>query len=680
MKKTIAKILSVILTVTAVLTVFVGCDWITTNSDRDMAQVIATVQINDKVEAENIYKRQMVAGYLGYAYQYVYYYGYTQAKAYEIVLDNLVNNRIVVQQARIELADLYNDLLNKNGKNDFENYYKESATAKGTAIDPKKGDVENLKQYLSEYEIANSYYSVRKNINAMIDDYVKNDDTTEEKEDVSYTARTTPEVKDEGELTESQLKEKVPTEHDYEVANLTLKITGDNYLKKLGEVYTNVYDLNMAVWAEYKIDISTAARRKAYGSMLQALRDQKLIKSNETYDYAADTDNVLKYTYFGDILKSQLENALVEKYEDSLIDEVTLSDDAVWAQYKEDYKAQKALYMNDYSAYESALSSASDTKFALYNPFEGYGYVANLLIGFTSEQSNLLSEYSSKAGVSKEDIENYRAELAKQLYAKDQRDSWVYLNYFDLGENGQATIKDEYRLSDLENIKNFVGDVEIADPAGYTEEDDDGVTVTKWKVNNVSATPIAFEDFVETYLGEMGMGLCRYEVEGEKYGIIQNYDQKETLNKFRDLMFAFNTDAGGLSYEYGYVYSPITSATQYVPEFAAAAALVVDKGVGAYTMVITDYGIHVILCTKLVTEPYAVSDDPENEEAEKQAFLADIQNEDSIAYKYRKVKLDNVTQDVIGKKVNKFVNTYRENNVTYFENTYSDLMEDSSEA
>ena len=689
MKKIIAKLICIVMAATLALTVFVGCDWITINTDRDMAQVVATVKISDNIDAEDIYKRQLVSGYVSYGYQYVSYYGYSQAQAYQAVLDNLVNNRIVIQQSRIELADTYNTLLNKtDGLTEFEAYYKANASANGNRIDPKSGANDNLKLYLTEYEIAESYYNVRKSVNSMIAAYSDEEKETAKKEDVTYTARTTPtKDKEDDDETEEDLREKTPTDAEYKVAALTL-VENYNDLEKaekltklegLKNTYESVYALNMAVWSAYKIDISTAALRKAYGSLLQFMRDQGLVNSDETYDYVENVDNILNYTYFQDNLKSQFESMIVSKYQDSLISGVQdkLTDDAVWEQYKVDYENQKALYVNDYSAYESALSSASDTKFVLYNPFEGYGYVANLLIKFTSEQSSALSEYSAKAGVSNDDIKAFRAQLATQLYAKDQRETWVRLNYGTYSQNG-FEFGDDYMLTEFDELRSFVGTVTAVDPEGTEEENSDGVKETKWTFSEVTANAIAYDNFVTQYLGLLGMENKPFESanENDRYGKIADFD-KETLNKFRDLMFAFNEDAGGLSYEYGYVYSPITSATQYVSEFAAAAALVVEKaqveGVGTYTMVITDYGIHVIVCTKLVTEPYDI-------ETDKDAFIADLDDKDTIAYKYKQVKLDAVTDDEVSKIANKFINTYRKEKVTYYENTYKDLTEEDTSA
>lgn len=690
MKKTIAKLICLIMVASFSLTAFAACDWITTNTDRDMAQVIASVRIDAAVEKEDIYKRQLVAGYVSYGYQYVQYYGYTNAKAYQLVLDNLVNNRIIIQQSRIKLAETYNALLDKNDdelNGDFETYFKTAAQANGERIDPKSGSLENLAKYLTEYEEQNAYYTVRKNINSMIDSYMDSDDDTDEKEDVTYTARTAPTEDSKDDLTEKELKEETPTDHDYQVADLTLNVG----VEALKQEYHSVYELDLAVWKAYKIDLSTSARKKAFNKIKEDLLNSGLLTKAETdqynkayVNYVTDPENVLKLTYFAESLKSQLESKLVSKYQDSLVDSVQskLTDDAVWEQYNVDYDNQVALYRNDYSSYESALDSASDTSFVLYDPFDNYGYVANLLIGFSEEQSSKLSELKSKKGVTNEEIKDLRDELVAELFAKDQRDSWVYLNYgtYAEGEDGGFTFEDKYNVSDLEVFDKFLGTVEVASADGYEEKDDDGVTVTKWKVTKAKATPVAFNTFIDTYLSLAGIGNKRFEADNDNYGVLAGYENteliemnEEDLNKIKELIYVFSTDPGSLSSEYGYLYSPITSSTKYVSEFAAAAKLVVEQGVGAYTLVTTDYGVHVIVCTKLVREPYAVPDG-------KDAFMADLENEDTIAYKYKQVKLDSVTSNAISRIANQIINGYRDDDtkVTYYENNYKDLVEETS--
>ena len=61
----------------------------------------------EKGVATDILKRDLIAGYMSYGYYYVQNYGYTTAKAYQLVLDNLVNNAVIIQQSKKELAGDY---------------------------------------------------------------------------------------------------------------------------------------------------------------------------------------------------------------------------------------------------------------------------------------------------------------------------------------------------------------------------------------------------------------------------------------------------------------------------------------------------------------------------------------------------------------------------------------------
>ena len=105
MKKLTLKLVTVITAVALAMGTLVGCGLFEVNTDRDMAQKVATVCIDkNEVDTDVIYKRDMVAGYYSYGYYYVNNYGYTKAKTYEMILDNLISNAIVVQNAKKYLA------------------------------------------------------------------------------------------------------------------------------------------------------------------------------------------------------------------------------------------------------------------------------------------------------------------------------------------------------------------------------------------------------------------------------------------------------------------------------------------------------------------------------------------------------------------------------------------------
>lgn len=667
MKNKLSKIVVMIMAVVMCLSAFVGCDWITTNVDEDMKQTVATVKISEAVNAEDITKKQLNAGYLSYGYQYVQNYGYTTSKAYSLVLQNLVNNRIIVQQSRVEIAKLYNSFLDGSAtaKTDFEKYMKDNTLAGTTKLDAKESSAEALEKFLSEYEVEQAKYSVRKSINSMIDTYVEDDEDEDEREDVTYTARTTPTEKTEKSYEEWELKTATPTDKEYSVANLTLK---DDAIKTK---YTNKFDLNSAVAKAYKTDYDGKGRKKAYSSLIKTLKNTGLIGKNEQIK-----DNEFKYSYFEDLYKSQLESALVSRYEDSLIAgvEKTLDGenyDALWAQYKVEYETQKETYKNDRSAYEKALGEVSDTKFVLANPFKGeaYGYVLNLLIGFTDEQSADYKEYSAKKGITEADKIAYREKLLKGLVAKDQRTSWVQNSY---GTYDKATKKftfdSKYLVSDDAALSSFIGKVTVKDEDGYVKENSDGVEETKWEVTDVTSDTIAFDAFYDTYLKTL-IGDKKVYEKDNALTIGQTTFTDELNDKFNELMFAFSTDTGCLNKTYGYLSTPSNS--DYVKEFANAARAVVTEGVGAYTVVATDYGYHIIICTNVISDPYTI------DAAGEAKFKADVLTEDTIAYKYRNVKVNAVVDSEVSKIANKFISEAKENEktVSYNYGAFKDLVE-----
>lgn len=679
MRKFWAKIVTILLVAVLGVSTLTGCDLITTNTERDMAQIVAKVQISEDVTADEIKKSEMLSAYMSYGYQYVAYYGYTVSDTYQMILDNLVQNRIIIQHARVELAKLYNGMVDDASKasTDFLKYYLDNVSlADGeTKLSANGNEKDDLKKFLSEYELAFAEYNVLANINAVIDSYVEEDEEDEEeRENTTYTARATPAEEEKDDLLEYELKTDVPSDYDYKVANVTLK-NADGW-EAVKAAYANTYDLNMAVYKAYTVDLSNADRVKALNKAVKDLKKAGLVKEDESYD-VKDIQSVLDLTYFKNNLVNQYESAIVAKFEDSLLDDVRarLTADVLWAQYAAEYNTQDANYKNDYTAYETALEAVNDDVFVVCNPYSGYGYVANLLIGFSDEQKAILSAYSSKAGVTDAQIDAKRDELLAQLMVKDQRETWVYSSYGSYNEESDKFAFDKkYMLSEegsaaYNALNSFIGKVYGA--SSYEKENDDKVMETVWTFDNVVAESMTFDSFVSTYLNPL-TGLTKSVYDGTDATVAQIADVDAIRNAYEDLLYAFSTDAGSLGKHFGYLYSPITSSTKYVEEFADASAKVVAKGEGAYTIVATEYGYHVILCTeKVEADPYTM-------ESEAQ-FKADINNKntDSVAYKYMEIKFNHVSTEEVGKLASNFINGYLETAVKYFEKTYSDLIEET---
>lgn len=694
MKKLIAKFVTLILSVTIILSMFTACEWVTTVLDRDMGQVIATVNIStntkdeglkNKLNDDKIYKRDLVAGYMSYGYQYVTSNGYTQSQAYQVVLDNVISNKVVTQLARYELSKTLEGINLKFDENQAN-----------TGLEDDY--VKHLKSFLTDYAYQNALYQVRLSINSMVDSFEEVEDDEEEVEDESFTPRAVPEKDVDDDTDEEALKNRKATSYEIKVVEALL---GYDEMETVPEAFTTLvsgeptaYDLNMYLFANYQIDFnSTRERRQGASKLFDYLEDNGLNtegdrwSANESerksdkdkyYDYT-NPELSLNCTYFESLLVSRLESAVITRYEQSLIDgieEAELSNEGLWQQYQVEYQTQEALYRNDITSYETALTNASDTSFVLYTPYENaYGYVSNLLIGFTDEQTALLNAYKSKEGVTEADIEAYRANLLKDLMASDQRTTWVQSNYGTYSENadkvGTFTFGEDYLISSLETVKNFIGTVTAKDAEGTKVEDENGVKHGAWKYSQVTADKIAFDTFYTQYVqGVLG---APYFFEDDAYGTVTFTD--ELYDQFNDLLFAFSTDPGCLNTEYGYLYSAFTSSTKYVEEFADAAKLVVSKGVGAYTIVATEYGYHIILCTRVVETPYTLDD------AGKTAFIADLEVKDTLAYNYKEVKSNAVVNTEISKFVDKQVRPYidEENKdgqyaVVLFKKTYDDLI------
>ena len=163
MKKRLIKLITLILSVVIGIAGLSGCRLVTKNSERDLDQIVATVNVNQE---ENIYKKDLVMGYMNYGYIYVQYYGYTAEKVYTLILNNLVDNRIIVQVAYEQ----------------FENTsVKDNTKAQFTP-----------ERYLDGEEITEAKYNTYKSLNDLLDSYSKDNSYAETKDTLYLDVRTVP--------------------------------------------------------------------------------------------------------------------------------------------------------------------------------------------------------------------------------------------------------------------------------------------------------------------------------------------------------------------------------------------------------------------------------------------------------------------------------------------------------
>ncbi len=161
MRKFFVKIATMALIGVLCLTSLFGCQLITTNNERDMAQKIATIQIDD-APMKIIYKRDVAVAYGSYVNS-----GYTGSDNSEIfteIIESLIQNAVLVQYAMKYFAE----------KPDFD------------------GEKWELESYFEETEILDCKYNAYLQFEQLVEDYVK--DKEEEKVGDVYTGsvRTVP--------------------------------------------------------------------------------------------------------------------------------------------------------------------------------------------------------------------------------------------------------------------------------------------------------------------------------------------------------------------------------------------------------------------------------------------------------------------------------------------------------
>lgn len=704
MKKVLTKIVTLLVALVLALGAFSGCGLVTTNTDRDMAQVVASLSIGSVSENESapavhkdyFLKKELLAGYMSYGYYYVSSYGYTVSQAYSTVLESLIQSAVIVQQAKVGLADYYIvnkdntatdtfegyfvDTINKNvegGVASAEVLYNAGVSEAEYEKVSKGGDYKKLAEYLglylSEYEKAQANYTVLNSISSMIETYKEAEDEENDKETETFTARATPTEDTEDDLDEFELKGDTPTDYEYKV--VAAKLGNEADWSTFKSTYTNTYDLNKHLYENYKVELSSNEDKSALNKAIKQLKKNGLIASDESYDNTKQ-DEVIKYSYFQYLLKSQYESLIVSKYERSLKAEVEglITEDALKAQFKAEYLTQWENYTSSYSAYETALDSATEDAPVYCNPYEGYGYVLNLLIGFTDEQTSILDELNSKAGITTEDKAKNREAMLKNLIVKDQRTTWVQSSYGTLGED-KFTFDDKYLVSEIGSaaynaLSSYIGTTVLANE--FEDKDDSGVVTTTYSFKNVYSTGMDFDSFVTEYLKPLTGIEKKIYTDGSdgQIGTLTDYTNDSSARKaFDDLMYAFSTDTGCLGKAFGYTYSPKTSATTYVKEFAAASEAVVKAGVGAYTIVATQYGYHIILCTRAIEKDDVLDANGNIDDAKLSAYY-----EGKVKDDYRETKIDSLLSDYVTKISNKMVNEYIDK-AEYFNNTYSDLIE-----
>ncbi len=653
MKKFLLKIITIVLSLIVVTGSVASCGLFETDVDEDMKQVVATVDIGDGIEAEDIYKRELISGFMSYGYMYVQSYGYTTSATYELILDNLINNKIILQNAKVELAKVdtranTNDVIDaiKNGGKGYElallaspsdvkafenanaslctkekkysaEYFEGLANYVATTYKDKKvGADDAIFRFVDADDIWQIISDTKDSVNSLLESF-KGVEEEHDHEDVSYTIRTTPTM-------DADEDEEFTDEEIAKFKSNLIRIESNKDLNALTDAYDRFLEIG-------------------------------LIDSNESYDASikdkqARDVSILNLTYFKSAIVGSLEAKIIEKYEDVLREKHQLKADveadqnSLWDSYVALQNAQKEQFAGDVSSLETALGAISDSSFVAYNELSGYAYVSHLLIQYGADVKADLEE-AIKGNVTNAKVKEEVNNAVKNVKAQDLRSSWVQAGY-GVYENGGVRFTSDYVYTDV--LATFDGTIERI--SAHTEENEAGQEVLHLNYYGVKGNEIDYDAF-RTLASKVITGNdSANPLELDVVNTVADYAtvKEDVKNRFEDLKFAYSTDEGNFNNYLGYLYSPVTSDTQYVKAFAEACAKAIEEGAGSYVMFGSyEYGLHIVLCTEIAADYLLYTD--------KATFVSALSEEGSVAYNFLTATNDLLETNYISKLANTFV-------------------------
>ncbi len=703
-KKTAALLLGIALAVGSV-----GCNnFIVTDSAKDLAQTVATVNISgalkedkdgefyavaDDVKAivdnlsTDVSKRDLVAYFLSTGYQYVESYGYTYEATFNMLMDGLVSREIMIQYALAYYLKNHADKYNVAGCNAFIESELAKASDKEKPLLEAHPEVLTLKYFLVDgtdtEEFDRAVYNLKKSLNDSLDSIEENYIKTETEEHDHEEARTLP---------------------------TGVKTEKEDYYDKTGayNVYTGRNTLDSCGSYEKVDGSTTTTRQKAYNAFLANLQGYNMISTSGKVE---DTSKIEYLDYYYVELSSLLGQSLINKYFEALEDTVaeSLDEEYVNGEYVARMQKQEKEYKVSPSAFATAMDGVSDTSFLLYG-LKDFGFVYNILLPFSASQNVQYTAAKNNKANSQDDLYNIRKGILEGVIGKDLRGSWIsshdHANYSHVKNEGgvdkyyffdeQQTDDSKYeKLTHYLDLYPYAGQVTENDEGELEAKDTTGMDIDTFistmisQINKAVGSEVApaynpatdvladygkgAEDTVYTkadgkvdykkfmyYKGQANLTATPSDY------FVETSDVYKAVSAVNELMFAYSTDAGCLNTYFGYAVSPYS--TDFVKEFEYAAQEAIRGGVGTYVVCATDYGWHIIFATYVFENNGNVFGDEFN--------YNDIEKEGTFSYLfYESVKssaITNYTTDVQNSVLNQYNN---DDSVTLFRSRYKDLLE-----
>ena len=560
------KLLTILALCVFCLSFLTGCNLIETDTKLDLAQVVATV--GDEEYKDEITKSDLLSVVLSQGSSYI-----QQGMSVEDVVngffDVLVQRRILVQEAvKAIIADKKLDttlaevLTEKDGSKVSEQM-KPLLKQEGVS-----GDNMIWRLYNTAYNAA--LEAEESQIKTYIDKYKLEDDE-------DYVAPST----------EEKTKRPVRTDADEDqpVAKKEFK-----YRNAAGDKYGE----SVEDGTEYD-STEKGYIKRAYKDYVSAIEGNDFFDEGKSWDYYINS-------YFERMLVEQLEAQLIEVHtellEKQLMNEIGSADKSdaeikeseLFKELEQRYKslqtAQGQQFEANIDANITQIEGLSDTTYLLYNAAKGqYGFVRHILFKFNDVQTMKLNEIKAQ-DLSDKAKEDARNELAQKITVKDLRE--------ENEETGFTPTGDKWG-----SVAEFMGFFNTAfGGTDTTEKNTYGDTIYK-----ATAVP--------NYISTSEIPSENPRTETTDIALIKD--------KFIDYEYAYSDDTASLGSSTNMLLNqftdPFLSNQKYVTEFSEASRNVINTGIGTYTTVVTDYGIHLILCADLIkpesnpTTGYQVKED-----------------------------------------------------------------------
>ena len=635
----------------AAITMSVALPACVTRDEEDLNQVIATVDITKSenleaeglseyasaISSENITKRDLIAAYYNTASSLSS--SYSTSEIFELLVNTLTNTSVVVQYATLSLIK---DKVAEDASflseyqalsSDVEKY--ELLLEGETSTNDDGGESDRV--MLAQYAL---YSSINSSLDSQEESIINGDDQTSE----ATETRTTPGGA--GEEVENFLPLNDDGTLNY---NIYTGYTGDGYSYLLED---------SGAYADDALEGSTrSTRRLAYAQFITSLRDNYLLSEEE------DVRDIMSVSYIQEEYLSQLQQQAINEYyeryqaeQEALIESV--DENGVYTFLQNHYLSDltdQTVSNSTASAFETSMSSLSDTSFILYAPAtEGtdggtYGYVYNILLPFSASQSVNIDSSDTSAQYYFE-----RKDILTGITAIDQRSAWFngatdysfdasqsdidyygkndgrdYLFFEDnLTKTDRYASLDKYaglysyngRVSEntdgtynlvpnkvdidgfLTELENYVEYIMGGDTVSIQKEDSynvssytDYYTEETADLEDESQRKIDYSRFVYA-TGKVDVGLDDTDLSSFLSTMfVEDSAAYKAMSAVNELQFAYTTDTSILSNYIGYSISAYE--TRYIPEFEYAAQTAISEGAGTIYVCAGDYGWHVIYVT-----------------------------------------------------------------------------------